>query len=91
MLDSGIRDLKVIAQGVEKVLGEETKYLEELIELGKVHRFAGSVNAKYYGAKRIQINERKLAALAATVYACLNALTETAPLKESPALRRMAN
>lgn len=91
VLEQGLMDMELIAPGIRSVMKEATKKLDDvLIELRK-HRFNGSVNARYYGAKRMAIDEKSLGAIAATIYAALSKLTENAPLAKSPALKRISD
>jgi hypothetical protein len=90
VLQQGIRDLLMIAPGIKDRLDEAMRYLDNINLQLAGHRFNGSVNARYYGAIRIPIDEKKLGAIAATLKAALNALAPDAPLGQSPALIRIA-
>lgn len=87
----GVRDLEMIAPGIRGRLQEANDALTQFMNEIQNHRFNGSINARYYGAERLRFDERRIAAIAATVLACLEGLTDRAPLAQSPALRRIAN
>jgi hypothetical protein len=91
VLDQGIRDLVMIAPGIKDRLDEAFIYLNGILNRLREHRFNGSVNHRYYGADRITFDEKRMSAIAATIVAALDNLTEDSPLGKSPALRRIAN
>lgn len=82
----GLNDLQMVAPGIKTKLEQEVNYLNHKLEELEAHRFAGSVNARYYGTHKVAVDETKLAALGAAIKACLEALAEDAPLNNSPAL-----
>jgi len=91
VLRQGIEDLAMIAPGIRTRLRDAVAYLDRvLVELAK-HRFAGSVNAKYYGTAKVKFDEKQLSAIAATIVSAIDGLTEDAPIGKSPALRRIAS
>lgn len=91
VLRQGLLDLQMIAPGIRKRLEDAFLYLEGVERTLKEHRFNGSVNARYYGAQRVMFEEKRLAAIAATIRAALEQLADTAPLLASPALKRIAD
>jgi len=91
VLKQGLNDLLIIAPGIKSALAGCIASLERHLELLSAHRFEGSVNARYYGAKRCAMNESTVGALAATIYAAVNQLVEDSPLKSSAALKRIAD
>jgi len=91
VLRQGLMDLQMVAPGIRQRLAEAFTYLEAIERDLKEHRFNGSVNARYYGAQRVPFDEKRLAAIAATIRAALEQLAEDAPLLASPALKRIAD
>lgn len=90
VLHQGVLDLIMIAPGIRNRLEESLSYLDTVIAELSQHRFAGSVNHRYYGAPRVAFDEKRLGAVAATIKAALDQLTDDAPLGKSPALIRIA-
>jgi len=91
VLAQGVRDLQMVAPGIKAQLDESMVKLDMILNELKKHRFNGSVNARYYGASRVAIQEKELGAVAATILAALEGLASDAPLAKSNALRRIAN
>lgn len=91
VLRQGIEDLAMVAPGIRDRLAEAVHYLDGVLNELKEHRFAGSVNARYYGVKKVRFDEKRVGAIAATIFAALQNLTEDAPLGKSPALKRIAD
>lgn len=90
VLAAGLEDIQMVAPGLKERLREAIDYLEGVIAQTREHRFAGSVNARYYGAPRIRVEEQKLSAIAATIKASVDGLAEDAPIARSAALQRIA-
>lgn len=91
VLMQGLTDLLMIAPGISNRVVDAVAYLRTLLAFANGHRYNGSVNARYYGALRGSVDEKRLGAIAATILAALENLTDNAPLGESPALKRIAN
>jgi len=91
VLSQGVSDLLMIAPGAKEKLRDQMDYLDTVMVQYKSHRFNGSVNAKYYNAIRVEVDEKQLGAIAATLRAALQNLAQDSPLGDSPALRRIAN
>jgi len=91
VINQGLRDLLMVAPGIEARLEEAIEYLDRLLVELREHRFNGSVNSVYYGARKVVIDEKALGAIAATIKAAVDNLTENAPIGASPALKRIAN
>lgn len=91
VLRQGVEDLLMIAPGIKHRLEDAVHYLDEVEEKLAVHRFSGSVNSRYYNCKKVTFDEKRLGAIAATIIAAVEALTDDAPIGKSPALRRIAS
>lgn len=90
VVQQGIHDIEQIAPGIHKRLEGAYQYLSEVMPRLNENRYAGSVNHKYYGVARLQIDERKLGAAAAVVKAAVDGLASGDPLTRSAALNRIA-
>lgn len=90
ILMQGLMDLEMVAPGIKHHVVEAYAYLQEILTWAKEHRWNGSVNARYYGARRGNVEEKRLGAIAATIKAAIDTLTDKAPLGKSPALTRIA-
>jgi len=90
VLAQGLADLLMIAPGIKNRVAEANAYLAAQLLWARGHRFNGSVNARYYGAERGNLEEKRLGAIAATIKAAVDGLTDDAPLGKSPALIRIA-
>lgn len=89
-VNAGIEDLKMCAPPLITRLQTDIAYLEELKAQLRAHRWAGSVNANFYSAPRMRIDEIRLAAAAATIKALLEKYVENSQLAKSKALQRVA-
>jgi hypothetical protein len=90
VLWQGLQDLLMVAPGLRNRINDAYQYLEAQMTWKEGHRWNGSVNARYYGASRGDLNEKRLGAIAATISAAVDNLTEDAPIGKSPALKRIA-
>jgi hypothetical protein len=91
VLEAGIKDLSMIAPGVQHTLAADLAEVKAAKDLMAAHRFNGSVNARYYGAVRRVFDEEKIGAIAAVIYHAILTLADESPLARSPALVRIAN
>lgn len=91
VLSVGIADIQMVAPGFRERVQGQIRYLEECMTFLRAHRWNGSVNARYYGAQKRIFDEKRLGAIAATIYAAVNALADNAPIRDSPALQRIAS
>jgi len=91
VLRQGVQDIAMVAPGITERLKSDIDYLNNASDQMKEHRFRGSVNARYYGTRKIDFEEKRLAAIASTILAALHALAEDAPLAKSAALKRIAD
>jgi hypothetical protein len=90
VLWQGLQDLLMVAPGLRNRITEAYQYLDAQMIWKEGHRWNGSVNARYYGASRGDLDEKRLGAIAATIAAAVDNLTEDAPIGKSPALKRIA-
>lgn len=90
-LRRGYDDLVAAFPVLSEKMAAGVEALEEQEDKVRQHRWATSVNARYYGVPQTRIDERALAPLAACVMAALEQFCEDAPLAKSKALERLAN
>jgi ribonucleotide monophosphatase NagD (HAD superfamily) len=87
----GIDDVSTVAPGIRTTLNASAQYLDTIIAELKKARFNGSINARYYGASHVDVDEKQLGAAGAVIRAALEGLDPNAPLGKSPALARIAS
>jgi hypothetical protein len=90
-LRKGIDDLFMVFPLIKTRNAEAVAHLEAIEEQVRNHRWAGSVNRRYYNAPEIIVDEARLASLAAAVLGACEAFADNSPLKGSQALQRLAS
>lgn len=91
VVQAGLNDLYNVAPGIRDRLDTQISYVENIMERILEHRYAGSVNARYYRAPHIVFDESRFSATAAIILAAIRALDDDHPLLASKALQRIAN
>jgi len=86
----GVNDIGMILPRVPNLVPDAVEHLLECENLVRGHRWAGSVNRRFYNAPQIRIDEAKLASLAAVIMAGLEQFAPNNPLGKSAALKRIA-
>jgi len=86
----GVNDISMILPRVPNLVPDAVEHLVELESVIKTHRWAGSVNRRFYNAPQVRIDESKLASLAAVIMAGLEQFAPNNPLSRSAALRRIS-
>lgn len=81
----------MVAPGIGKLLEHEVAYLEQANRIITENRWAGSVNAVYYGVQRTLIDEKRLGAIGAVILAAVTQMAFDNPMQESMSLKRVAN
>lgn len=89
-LEAGMNDLAVTVPGFKNQFHELYQEKDRLVEKLKNERWAGSINRRFYRADDLGFNESKFAAIASTIMSALDQFAPTSPLRQSAALRRMA-
>jgi len=90
-ISQGIRDIKVAFPSLTDYLRDEVKELTAHLSRIESNRWIGSINAKYYGQTYELFDEHHVSVLAAAVKTIYENLAEDSPLKDSPAIKRVAN
>jgi hypothetical protein len=87
----GANDVCVVFPLIRKVIPQAFAELDRCIGILNRHRWAGSINRRFYDAPELVINEGSLGALAAVILAALDQFQSTAKLRESASLIRVAS
>jgi hypothetical protein len=86
----GATDLGIVFPTVRDLIPESFVELDRCVDAISRHRWTGSINRRYYGGPELVVKEKELGALAAIILGALQAVAGTAALRNSPALRRVA-
>lgn len=90
-LDAGMNDLALSVPGIKVHFKELYDEKDRLIQHLRDNRWAGSINRRFYGAGDLGFDESRFGALASTILAALTQYAPGSPLRQSQALKRMAN
>lgn len=89
-LKRGLDDVMMIFPGVVNNIPDAYRSFVQMFTRLKQSRWGGSINARYYGAQRIRVDEGSIGALASVVMGVYDQLASDSKLRESPALARLA-
>lgn len=89
-LKRGLDDITMLFPGVVNHVPAAHVAFNDMYEKVQANRWAGSVNCRFYGAHRVRINEGEIGALASVVMGIYDHLAPDSKLRESPALKRLA-
>lgn len=89
-LDRGLSDVTMLFPGVPHVVPESYSEFQLVRDQVRASRWGGSVNARFYGAARIRVDEGKIGALASVVMGVYANLAPDSKLQQSNALQRLA-
>lgn len=89
-VSTGASDIAIVFPAIRTLVPDAFEELDRCEKLAASNRWAGSVNRRYYGAPNIIVDEKKLGSLAAVIVASYDGIVNTAPLKDSRALQRVA-
>jgi hypothetical protein len=89
-VESGASDIAIVFPAIRTLVPEAFDELKRCVALCKTHRWAGSVNRRFYNAPPVGVNEKLLGSLAAVIISAYEGIASNAPLKESQALKRVA-
>jgi hypothetical protein len=87
---NGAMDIGIVFPKVRDLIPEAYAELERCQLVLDGHRWAGSINRRFYGGPPMTVDEQAIGALAATILGGLSAVAGAAPLRNSPALNRAA-
>jgi len=89
-LDRGLSDVMMLFPAiVEKVPDAHVEFRAVLNNVNS-SRWGGSINARFYGATRVRVDEAKIGALASVVMGVYEHLAPQSKLRDSNALKRLA-
>lgn len=89
-LSRGLEDVVMLFPGVPERVPDAYEAYKGMMSTLKGSRWGGSVNARFYGVPRIRVDESKIGALASVVMGIYNQLASDSKLRDSPALKRLA-
>lgn len=89
-LNRGLQDVLMLFPGVIDRVPESYAAFTALKDRVLNSRWGGSVNNRYYGTHRIRVDENAIGALASVVMGVYEYLAEGSKLRDSPALKRLA-
>lgn len=87
---AGVRDLKAVFPGILEKLHAEVDHIEKTYIEVKAHRWAHSVNARFYGQNRDRLAEENIGAVAALIKAAVDSLAPDHDLVKAKSLQRVA-
>lgn len=89
-LERGIDDVMMLFPGVVNQVPDAYREFRNITRIVKESRWGGSINSRFYGAQRVRVEEGKIGALASVVMGIYDQLASDSKLRESPALKRLA-
>jgi hypothetical protein len=89
-LKRGLTDVMMLFPGVADKVPDSFNYFQDVSRQVEVSRWGGSINCRFYGVQRIRVDEGKIGALASVVMGIYDQLATDSKLRESPALKRLA-
>jgi hypothetical protein len=89
-LAKGVRDIQLILPQALEIAHEEVADLSKIADIVTAERWSTSVNARYYGATRVRVDEGKIGVLASVVLGIYERLAPTSQLRNAPSVKRLA-
>jgi len=89
-LRRGLSDVMMLFPGVADKVPASYQYFTEVAGQVEASRWGGSINCRFYGVSRIRVDEGRIGALASVVMGIYDQLATDSKLRESPALKRLA-
>jgi len=86
----GVKDIQILIPTALTLSGKQVKLLEEMADKIKADRWCASVNARYYGATRLRIDEDQIGVLASIVLGIYERLAPASELRNAPSIKRLA-
>lgn len=90
-LYKGLVDLRNVFPVYIEKHQESFDYIEGIVRQIQDERWCGSINHSFYNQRLITVNESRIQQLAAVVLGALNTLAPQSPLRNSAALKRLAD
>jgi hypothetical protein len=89
-LKRGLSDVMMLFPGVADKVPDSYRYFTDVAGKVEASRWGGSINCRFYGVSRIRVDEGRIGALASVVMGIYDQLATDSKLRESPALKRLA-
>jgi hypothetical protein len=89
-LKRGLTDVMMLFPGVAEKVPDSFRYFTHVSGQVESSRWGGSINCRFYGVARIRVDEGRIGALASVVMGIYDQLATDSKLRESPALKRLA-
>jgi len=89
-LRRGLSDVMMLFPGVADKVPDSYRYFTEVAGQVENSRWGGSINCRFYGVQRIRVDEGRIGALASVVMGIYDQLATDSKLRDSPALKRLA-
>jgi hypothetical protein len=89
-LEAGMADLAASVPGFRALHNQEYLELERLLTQLRANRWAGSINRRFYAGPDLGFMEARFSGIASTILAALEQFAPTSQLRNSQALKRMA-
>jgi len=89
-LKRGLSDVMMLFPGVAEKVPAAYRYFVDISGTVESSRWGGSINCRFYGVPRIRVDEGRIGALASVVMGIYDQLATDSKLRESPALKRLA-
>lgn len=87
----GADDLVIVLPKIRNVIPEAFEELDRCRDVIQNDRWAGSINRRYYNGANLVPDEKRLGSLAAVIIGALASSASAAPLRNSLALKRVAD
>lgn len=87
---AGANDVAVVFPKIRDIIPGAFKELDRCVAALSAHRWTGSINRRFYDGPALTVNEKLLGALAAVILAALETFQASAKLRDSLALKRVA-
>jgi hypothetical protein len=89
-LQRGVADVQMTFPAIFDTVPDAASAFREVVDQVSTSRWGGSINCRFYGVRRIRVDEGKIGALASVVMGIYEQLAPDSKLRDSPALRRLA-
>lgn len=89
-LKRGLTDVMMLFPGVADKVPASYQYFTQVSDQVETSRWGGSINCRFYGVARIRVDEGRIGALASVVMGIYDQLATDSKLRDSPALKRLA-
>lgn len=89
-LERGLSDVMMLFPAIIEKVPEAHAEFTTVLASVKTSRWGGSINARFYGAHRVRVDEAKIGSLASVVMGVYEHLAPQSKLRDSNALKRLA-